>query len=149
ALARLDPTPLSPALRTVHELVVAGIALRRVRTKAARAAIARAERTARQAGIPALMAEVENAAGGLIAPAARLSERGEARLLRLEDVETVRASKALIVDACRHVVRDAGTEVSLARRPVLFALARALGEAWPDDVPRDVLVARAFGMKLD
>jgi hypothetical protein len=27
----------------------------------------------------------------------------------------------------------------------LFALARALGEAWPEDVPRNVLVARAFG----
>jgi hypothetical protein len=30
---------------------------------------------------------------------------------------------------------------------VLFALARALGEAWPGDVPRDTLVARAFGAK--
>ncbi len=38
--------------------------------------------------------------------------------------------------------------ISLARRPVLFALARALGEAWPADVPRDVLLARAFGAKL-
>ncbi len=38
--------------------------------------------------------------------------------------------------------------VSLAKRPVLFALARALGEAWPGDVPRDALVARAFGAKI-
>src|SRR5215813_3889609 len=38
--------------------------------------------------------------------------------------------------------------VSLARRPVLFALARALGEAWPGDVPRDALVERAFGSRL-
>jgi hypothetical protein len=30
---------------------------------------------------------------------------------------------------------------------VLFALARTLGEAWPGDVPRDVLLARAFGAK--
>jgi hypothetical protein len=45
-------------------------------------------------------------------------------------------------------VRQAGTVISLARRPVLFALARALGEAWPGDVPRDTLVARAFGLKL-
>ena len=51
------------------------------------------------------------------------------------------------MDACRHVVRDARTVVSLARRPVLFALARALGEAWPGDVPRDTLVARAFRAK--
>ena len=31
---------------------------------------------------------------------------------------------------------------------MLFALARALGEAWPGDLPRDALVARAFGGKL-
>jgi hypothetical protein len=65
-------------------------------------------------------------------------------LLLLEDVEALLASKALVVDACRYVVRDARTVVSLARRPVLFALARALGEAWPGDVPRGTLVARAF-----
>src|SRR5215470_4543154 len=47
ALADFDPAPLPPAARTVHELVVAGIAMRRLRTKAARAALARAERAAR------------------------------------------------------------------------------------------------------
>jgi hypothetical protein len=52
------------------------------------------------------------------------------------------------VDACRYVVRDDGNVVSLARRPVLFALARALGEAWPGDVPRGTLLARAFGAKF-
>ena len=36
----------------------------------------------------------------------------------------------------------------LATRPVLFALARALGEAWPGDVSRDTLIARAFGSKF-
>jgi hypothetical protein len=51
------------------------------------------------------------------------------------------------VDAIRNVVRNKGIMVSLARRPVLFALARALGEAWPGDVTRDLLVARAFGAK--
>src|SRR5262249_23249359 len=73
---------------------------------------------------------------------------GEERLLLLEEVEELLASKALVVDACRHVVRDARIVVSLARRPVLFALARALGEAWPGDVPRDMLLARAFGARL-
>jgi hypothetical protein len=73
---------------------------------------------------------------------------GEERLLLLEGVEALLASKALVVDACRYVVRDARTVVSLTRRPVLFALARALGEAWPGDVPRDLLLARAFGAKL-
>jgi hypothetical protein len=70
------------------------------------------------------------------------------RLLLLKDVEALQASKALVVDACRHVVRDRRTVISLVRRPVLFALARVLGEAWPGDVPRDLLLARAFGAKL-
>src|SRR4051794_38637804 len=136
-LAELDPAPFPPASRTAHELLVAGIALRRLRTKAARAALARAERAARHARIPALAAEVESAFLVLNTPAARLIASGEERLLLLEEVEALLASNAFVVDACRHVVRDEGTVVSLAKRPVLFALARALGEAWPGDVPRD------------
>jgi len=143
-LAKLDPAPLPPASRTAHELVVAGIAMRRLRTKAARAALARAVSAAREAHIPALTAEVESAALVLTTPAARLIVRGQERPLVLEEVEDLLASKALIVDACRHVVRDRSKVVSLATRPVLFALARALGEAWPGDVARDALVARAF-----
>jgi hypothetical protein len=112
ALAELDPAPFPPALKAAHELVVAGIAMRRLRTKTA-----------------------------------RLIARGEERLLLLEDVEALLASKALVVDACRYVVRDARTVVSLSTRPVLFALARALGEAWPADVPRSTLIARAFRAK--
>jgi hypothetical protein len=147
ALAGLDPTPFPPALRVAHELVVAGIAMRRLQAKTARAALARAERAARHAGIPALTAEVANASLILDTPSARLIASGEERLLLLDEVETLLASKALVVDACRQLVRDPGTVVSLARRPVLFALARALGEAWPEDVPRDTLVARAFRAK--
>jgi hypothetical protein len=147
-LAELDPAPFPPASRAVHELVVAGIAVRRLRTKAARAALARAEQAARQARIPALTAEVERAGLVLTTPAARSMTRGEERLLLLEDVEALLASNALVVDACRHVVRYQGTVVSLARRPLLFALARALGEAWPADVPRGTLVARTFGSTL-
>src|SRR4030095_4806194 len=147
ALDELDPSPFPPASRTAHELVVAGIAMRRLRTKAVRAALARAERAARDARIPALTAEGESAFLVLNTPAARLSASGEERLLLLEEVEALLASKAFVVDACRHVVRDEGKVVSLARRPVLFALARALGEAWPGDVPRETLVARAFGAK--
>jgi tetratricopeptide (TPR) repeat protein len=147
-LAKLDPAAYPPASKTAHELAVAGIAVRRLRTKAARAALDRAERAARQARIPALTAEVERASLALDAPAARLIASGEERLLLLVDVELLLASNALVVDACRHVVRDARTVVSLTRRPVLFALARALGEAWPGDVPRDMLLARAFGAKL-
>jgi len=147
ALAELDPTLFPPALRAAHALVVAGIAIRRIRTKTARAALARAERAAHDAGIPALTAEVEGASRALSAPAARLIARGRERPLLLGGVEELLQSKTLVVDACRHAVRDAGRVVSLATRPVLFALARALGEAWPADVPRATLIARAFGGK--
>lgn len=147
-LANLDPAPFPPASKAAHELVVAGIAMRRVQAKAARAALARAERAAREAGIPALTAEIEAASLVLNAPVARLIAHGEERLLLLKDVEALLALKVLIVDACRHVVRDARTVVSLASRPVLFALARALGEAWPGDVPRSTLIARAFRAKF-
>ena len=146
-LGELDPAPLPPASRAAHGLVVAGIAMRRLRTQTARAALGRAEGAARHAGIPALIAEIERASLVLNTPAARLIARGKERLVLLEEVEALQASKALVVDACRHVVRDACTEVSLARRPVLFALSRALGEAWPADVSRDLLVARAFRAK--
>jgi hypothetical protein len=146
-LAELNPAPFPHASRAAHELLVAGIAIRRLRTKTARAALARAGRAARRAGIPALTAEVESASRVLATPAARLIARGDERLLLLEEVAALLASKALVVDACRHVVRDAGKVVSLTRRPVLFALARALGEAWPGDVPRDVLIAKAFRAK--
>ncbi len=147
-LADLDPSLFPPPSRTFHELVLAGIAMRRLRTREARAALARAERAAHQAGIPALMAEVESASRMLNTPAARLIARGDERLLLVEDVEALLQSKAIVVDACRNLVRHAKEVISLARRPVLFALARALGEAWPGDVPRDLLLARAFGARF-
>ena len=147
-LADLDPTPFPPASRAAHQLVVAGIAMRRLQTGEARTALARAEQAARQAGIPALVAEVESASLVLQTPAARLIAGGAERLLLLAEVEALLASEAFVVDACRNVVRQGGTAISLATRPVLFALARTLGEAWPGDVPRHLLLARAFGAKL-
>jgi len=147
ALAETADVPLPPALLAVRELVVAGVAMRRLRTQPARRALARAVGAAQRAGIPALVAEVGNAARLLDAPAARLLSGGEERLLRLQDVEALLASNVLVVDACRHVLRHQGTAVPLASRPVLFALARLLGEAWPHDVSRSTLVARAFRAK--
>jgi hypothetical protein len=146
-LADLDPAPLPAASRAAHELVVAGIGIRRLQTKTARAALIRAARAAREADIPALTAEVESASLVMNLPAARLIARGEERPVLLDDVEALLASGALVVDACRNVVRHAGTVISLATRPVLFALARALGEAWPGDAPRSTLLARAFRAK--
>src|SRR4029450_1536428 len=127
----LAPSPFPPAWRTAYELVVAGIAMRRLRTKTARAALARAGMAAQQARIPALTAEVESASLVLNTPAARLIASGEEGPPRVEGGEGLLAAKALVVDAFRHVVRDVRTVLSLARRPVLFALARVLGEAWP------------------
>jgi hypothetical protein len=144
----LDPAQLPPTSRAAYALVVAGIAIRRLRTRDARAALNRAKQAAREADIPALAAEVESASLVLKTPAARLIERGEKRSLLLEEVEALLASGALVVDACRHAVRIERLVASLATRPVLFALARALAEAWPADVPRSTLLARAFGAKF-
>jgi hypothetical protein len=136
--------PLPPALIAARELAAAGLAIRRLRIAAARSAFAKAEHAARNAGIPALIAEVASAAAVLHRPAARLIARGEARLLLLEDVETLLRSDTIVIDACRNAVRAAATIIPLTTRPVLFALARALGEAWPGDVCRETLITRAF-----
>jgi hypothetical protein len=148
ALGASDPAALPPSLQAIRGLAEAGIALRRVRAKAAREALATAADAARRAGIPALIAEIAAAHLLLDAPAGRLIARGTARDLSIEDVETLQATQALVVDACRHLVRGGELSISLATRPVLFALVRALGEAWPEDVPRGALIARAFGSRL-
>lgn len=143
-LAEVVTSPLPPASQAVRELVGAGIAIRRLKTKHARAALDRAARAARLAGIPALAAEVESANLVLDTPAARLIARGKEHTLLLGQVEALAASKALVVDAFHHTVRKGGVVVSLGTRPVLFALARPLAQAWPADVSREALMAAAF-----
>lgn len=143
-LSGLDPSLLPPASRAAYELTMAGTAIRRLKISEARGAFARAAEAARQADIPALTAEVQNASNVLATPAARIVSNGKERLVLLEDVEELFASDILVVDACRNMVRDHRRMVSLATRPVLFALARALGEGWPGGVSRDVLLKRAF-----
>ncbi len=143
-LAELEPNLLAPPLRTAYELASAGVAIRRLQTGAARAALRRAESAAREAGIGALVAEVESAARVLDRPAARLIARGEERFLRLEEVEALFASAVLVVDACRYALREANTPVLLTTRPVLFVLLRVLAESWPGGVSRQALIARAF-----
>ncbi|SAL09093.1 hypothetical protein AWB71_00019 [Caballeronia peredens] len=146
-LLTLHPEALPASSRTAHELMAAGIAMRRLQTQTAREALTRARAASRQAAIPALAAEVESAWRMLETPAARVVTQGDARLLRLDEVEALFASDVFIVDACRLCVRDAGAAISLATRPVLFTLARMLAQAWPGDVPRDALIARAFRMR--
>jgi len=143
-LAEIKTTPLPPAAQVARELVIAGIAIRRLRTKAARAALDRAASAARQAGIPALAAEVESTSRVLDAPAARLITRGHERPLLLEEVEDLVTSEALVVDTFHHAVRRRGILVPLGTRPVLFALARILAQAWPADVSREALITGAF-----
>ncbi len=143
-LDALDLDALPPASRTGYWLVAAGVAMRRIRAASARAALDRARHAARETGIPALAAEVDRASRALDAPAAGLIARNGKRLLRLAEVEALIASDALLVDACRNVVRAGPMVVPLAGRPALFALARALAEAWPEDVSRETLIARAF-----
>jgi len=143
-LSDFDPAPLPPVARVAHELAAAGIAVRRLRTKAARSAFGRASLAAYEANIPALKAEVESASLVLNMPVARLVSKGSEKPLQLDEVEALLASGSLVVDACRNVVREADAVVSLATRPVLFALARTLAEVWPADASREVLLKRAF-----
>lgn len=146
-LAELDPAPLPPVLRAAYELVAAGIAIRRLRTKVARTALARAGQAAQAADIPALTAEVQNASLVMNTTAARQIAGGQERPLLLDEVEALLVSGVVVVDACRNVVRNGNTVVSLTTRPVLFALLRSLAEAWPADVTRSNLLSRAFGAR--
>ena len=144
ALARLDARFLPPSLLAVAELAAAEVALRSLRTAPAQAALARAHDAAKRAGVPALLAEVADARAVLDRPAARRLHAGHGQPLRLGEVEALFASDALVLDACRRGLRAGTTWLPLARRPVLFELARALAEAWPGDVDRHALIARAF-----
>jgi hypothetical protein len=146
-LGGLEFAALPSAVQAGCELVLAGIAMRRLRAREARRALDRAEDAARGASIPALVAEVEATALLLDRPAARLIAGGRERMLLLDEVEALLASKALIVDGCRLVIRQATKIVSLESRPVLFVLARALAEAWPGDVSREKLLLSAFRAK--
>jgi hypothetical protein len=143
-LSQLEAHALPPPLRAIHELITAGIAIRRLHASSAAKALTRAARAADQAGIVALTAEIEAVSMALTRPAARLIGRGSERVLRLAEVESLLSSRTLVVDACRFRVQQAGTVIALATRPVLFTLARLLAAEWPSDVSREILVAQAF-----
>jgi hypothetical protein len=147
ALARLDARDLPPSLAAVAELITAELALRSLRIGPAQAALARAHEAADRARVPALLAEVAEARAALDRPAARRLFAGGEQALRLDEVAALQASGALVVDACRRGLRAGAAWRPLARRPVLFALARVLAEAWPGDVDRQALIACAFGAR--
>ncbi|WP_225781995.1 helix-turn-helix domain-containing protein [Xenophilus sp. Marseille-Q4582] len=144
ALVALDGQALPPALGAVAELAAAELALRALDVDAAASALARAQRAAERAGVPALQAEVRDAAALLDRPAARRVGPGGEQPLRLAEVAALMRGDTRVVDACRHRLLADGRALSLARRPVLFALLRALARAWPQDVPREALVAEVF-----
>jgi len=143
-LAGIEPASLPWASRAIHDLIVAGIAMRRQAAGTARAALSRAERAAGEAGIAALVTEVRSAAQAMETPVARRMGRDGERPLLLDEVEALLASGALVVDGCRHALRRADACVALAGRPVLFALVRALAQGWPRDVDRETLIVQAF-----
>jgi tetratricopeptide (TPR) repeat protein len=143
-LNAVDRSGLPPTLLAVAELAAAELALRSLRSGPAKAALARAHQAAYRTGIPSLIAEVAEARAALDRPAARRLAGGAAQALRLDEIEALLASGALVLDACRRGLASAGAWQPLARRPILFTLARSLAEAWPQDVERDALIATAF-----
>lgn len=146
-LSTIDPAPLPPIRRAAHEMILAGIAMQRLRTGPARAALTRAHEAANLSRIPALKAEVAATVQRLETPVARQITGDHERLILLADVEALLASGTLVVDACRRVVRRGKMVIPLASRPVLFALVRSLAEAWPNDVCRTNLLRAAFQAK--
>ncbi len=154
ALARLDAPSLPPSLQAIAELTAAELELRSLRVGPARAAFARAQQAlafaheaAKRARVPALLAEVAEARAALERPAARRLAEGREQTLHLQEVAVLFDSGALVVDACSRGLRCGAAWRPLAQRPVLFALARALAEAWPGEVDRRVLISRAFGTR--
>ena len=144
ALERLDARGLPPSLAAVAELTAAELALRSLRIGPAQAALARAHEAAVRARVPALLAEVAEARAAFERPAARRIFAGGEQALRLDEVAALLASDALVVDACRRGLGAGDAWQPLARRPILFTLARSLAEAWPGDVDREALIASAF-----
>jgi len=139
-LASLDLAAAPPALAAVGALAEAELALRSLDTGRALTALSRAHAAALRSGVPALQAEVEEARTTLERPAARC--RGQA--LQLPEIEALLSSGVLVVDACRRGIGCGSQWVSLARRPLLFALARALAQAGPGDAEREALIAEVF-----
>lgn len=147
-LDALDPAKLPPTHKAAHQMILAGLAMRRLHAAEAGAALTLAEEAARLSRIPSLRAEVAKASRLLESPAARRIHHGEEHLIPLADVEALLLSGAFVVDACRRAVRFGNAVVPLTSRPVLFALVRALAETWPGDVPRDELIRNAFEARI-
>ena len=146
ALGELHLDGLPARLVAIGELAAAGMELRRVRPRFAQRALERARRAAARSGIGALQREVELLAEALAAPAARVIKDGVEQRIDLVQLEGVLAQPDLVIDGCRRQVRSGNEQLTLARRPVLFALLATLARAWPNEAPRARLIADAFGV---
>lgn len=150
ALPEAAPSPSSPLpalLVAMAELTRAELAWRFLRSEAAHGALDRATIAARRSGVPALIAEAESLRETMAQPVAHRLDAAEREPLRLPEVEALLRSSAIVVDACRRAVRGGGIAVDLARRPVLFSLARLLAEAGPEGVDRDQMILRVFRIR--
>lgn len=147
ALPAADLSGLPPMLTAMAALAAAELAMRSLRSREALRMVELALVAARRSGVPALITEAVELRAALDQPVARRIDAGEARALTLDEVEDLLRSPALVVDACRRAIRGAGLAIDLARRPMLFTLARVLAEAWPGDVGRETLILRAFRTK--
>lgn len=134
-------------IRALADLIGADIAVRRLQPVEARAALERARRVGRGAAIASLSDEIERAVHELDAPVALAISSGSERLVNLDQVVATLGEQTLVVDACRRAVRFGDVSVSLVTRPVLLALAVALGSSSPHVATREALVLSAFGAK--
>ncbi|KRG68414.1 hypothetical protein [Pseudoxanthomonas dokdonensis] len=144
SLQQLHGQALPPALAAMANMVAAELALRALRVDEAEDALARARLSAQRAGIAALSAEVESAGASLRQPAARCFAHGREQPLCLREVQQVLAADTLVIDGCRRGLHAGSAWQSLARRPLLFALAKTLALAWPASASRESLIAAAF-----
>lgn len=146
-IGTLDTTGLPVSLTAVAQLLAAELALRSLRIASAHEALQRAQDAATQSGITALCAEVTEMRSVLNRPAARLIKKHCQQALTLEQIAAVLSAPNLVIDGCRRGVSVEKTWISLATRPLLFALIHALATAWPGDVPREALITGVFGQQ--
>lgn len=147
SLSGLVPSLMPPPLQVGYWLAKASLAMRNLHAAEAAEHLGEARRAAAESRIAALTAEVDGAEAVLTAPAAILRRGDDASPVDLGSIERLFATEALVVDATRHLVRQGTASVTLASRPVLFALVEALAEHFPQGVARETLLKRAFGAR--
>jgi tetratricopeptide (TPR) repeat protein len=137
----------APLERAFAELVRVELAAKRGDPDLLTSSLASAVAAAQRAAIPALISEVARIRDQYEGPSVVITSRGKARTASFSEVCVLRRSADVVIDGRGREVRSSGECVPFARRPVLFEVLRVLAEAWPGTVPRDALIARAFGAR--